>query len=97
MRKQRTDVTPIRQSTPASEDDIQVADLAFNLWLVGGVRDGSPEECLLTAVLEVSKHKLAGFPSVPRYNAKRRSIEAGGSIVRDFGRRWKSCNIDERE
>jgi len=60
MAQQRTVVIPIRRDRHVSETDRQIVDLAYNLWLGRGFRDGSPEEDLLAAAQLVSGNKFGG-------------------------------------
>jgi hypothetical protein len=58
-------VIPIRRDILASDEDRDVADMAFDIWLSNGFRGGSPEEALMTAVRQ-SRTKAAGLSLVPR-------------------------------
>jgi hypothetical protein len=56
---------PIRRDILASDEDRDVADLAFDIWLSNGFRGGSPEEALMTAMRQ-SRTKAAGLSLVPK-------------------------------
>jgi hypothetical protein len=55
-------VSPIRRDILASDEDREVADLAYDIWLSNGFRGGSPEEALMTAVRQ-SRTKTAAVRS----------------------------------
>jgi hypothetical protein len=58
-------VIPIRRDILASDEDREVANLAFDIWLSNGFRGGSPEEALMTA-LRQSRTKAAELFLVPK-------------------------------
>jgi hypothetical protein len=60
-----TKVIPIQRDILASDEDREVANLAFDIWLSNGFRGGSPEEALMTA-LRQSRAKTAGLFLVPK-------------------------------
>ena len=62
-------VIPIQRDILASDEDREVADLAFDIWLSNGFRGGSPEEALMTAVRQSRTRTTAGLSLV----SKRRS------------------------
>jgi hypothetical protein len=53
MKKQCMSVIPIRQGLLLSDRDREVADVAYDLWLGGAFRGGSPQEALLIAMRKV--------------------------------------------
>ena len=57
-------VIPIRRDILASDEDREVADLAFDIWLSNGFRGGSPEEALMTAVRQSRTKTMAGLSLV---------------------------------
>ena len=59
-------VIPIRRDSLASDEDRDVADLAFDIWLSNGFRGGSPEEALMTAVQQSRARTTAGLSLVPK-------------------------------
>ena len=59
-------VIPIRRDILASDEDREVADLAFDIWLSNGFRGGSPEEALMTAVRQSRTKTTAGLSLVPK-------------------------------
>jgi len=68
---QLTGLVPIRPEILELDADEQIAELAFSLWLAGGLAgDASPEECRLTAALELSKGTSAGLFAVPERKSK---------------------------
>ena len=54
-------VIPIRRDILASDEDREVADLAYDIWLSNGFRGGSPEEALMTAVRQSRTRTAAGL------------------------------------
>jgi hypothetical protein len=66
--KQRLNVTPIRPDIIASTA-MEVADIAFDLWLARAFRGGSPEEDFLRAVSEVRSNPRSGLFPLPRRKA----------------------------
>ena len=59
-------VIPIRRDILASDEDWEVADLAYDIWLSNGFRGGSPEEALMTAVRQSRTKTTAGLSLVPK-------------------------------
>lgn len=59
-------VIPIRRDILASDEDREVADLAFDIWVSNGFRGGSPEEALMTALRESGTKTAAGLSLVPK-------------------------------
>jgi hypothetical protein len=74
MPNQRTKVVPIRRDILASDEVVEVADYAFNLWLSNGFRGGSPEEALFTAVRQMRRTSTAGPFLVPKRTAMRSNV-----------------------
>ena len=62
----KINVIAIRRDILASDEDREVADLAFDIWLSNGFRGGSPEEALMTAVRQSGTKKAAGLFLVPK-------------------------------
>ena len=54
-------VIPIRRDILASDEDREVADLAYDIWLSNGFRGGSPEEALMTAVRQSRTTSAVGL------------------------------------
>jgi hypothetical protein len=55
VKTQRVKVLAIRQEIPISDAQKEIAELAWDLWLARRFRrNGSPEECFLQAVLELT-------------------------------------------
>ena len=54
-------VIPIRRDILASDEDWELADLAYDIWLSNGFRGGSPEEALMTAVRQSRTKTTAGL------------------------------------
>jgi hypothetical protein len=71
-----SDVIPIRRSFAITEADQQIADYAFQLWWSKGLRgDDTPEQCLLAAMLELSRVKPTRlFVVAPKQNNVRPPI-----------------------
>jgi hypothetical protein len=59
-------VIPIRRDILASDEDREVADLAYDIWLSNGFRGGSPEEALMTAVRQARTKTAAGPFLLPK-------------------------------
>lgn len=59
-------VISIRRDILASDEDREVADLAYDIWLSNGFRAGSPEEALMTAVRQSRTRTAAGLCLVPK-------------------------------
>jgi|SRR5580700_5362861 hypothetical protein len=92
MPKRRTGVIPIRPCIVASVTGENVADLALNVWFKGDMRDGAPEERLLTAVQEFGKKTAAKLLAARRRGSKHHSSGAEPasnvrSIVGNIARR----------
>jgi hypothetical protein len=66
MKKQCMSVIPIRQGLLLSDRDREVADVAYDLWLVGAFRGGSPQEALLTAMRKVRGKSSTDLFVVPK-------------------------------
>ena len=59
-------VIAIRRDILASDEDREVADLAFDIWLSNGFRGGSPEEALMTAVRQSRTRTTAELSLLPK-------------------------------
>jgi hypothetical protein len=59
-------VIPIRRDILASDEDRDVAELAFDIWLSNGFRGGSPEEALMAAVRQSKTQTGMGLSLVPK-------------------------------
>jgi hypothetical protein len=64
--KQNVRVIPIRRDILASDEVLEVADLAYDVWLSNGFRGGSPEEALVIAVRQLNRKMPAGLFLVPK-------------------------------
>ena len=69
-------VIPIRRDILASDEDREVADLAFDIWLSNGFRGGSPEEALMIAVRQSRTRMTAGLSLVSKRKSTRHPFPA---------------------
>jgi hypothetical protein len=66
MKKQCMSVVSIRRAFHVSDRDQEVADVAYDLWLVGAFRGGTPEEALFTAIRKVRGKSPTDLFIVPK-------------------------------
>jgi hypothetical protein len=69
-------VIPMRRDILASDEDREVADLAFDIWLSNGFRGGSPEEALMIAVRQSRTRMTAGLSLVSKRKSTRHPFPA---------------------
>jgi hypothetical protein len=67
-------VMPRRRDILASDEDREVAELAYHIWLESGFQGGSPEEALASAMQQLGRKNTTGLFVVPKRQPVRRNI-----------------------